>query len=81
MSNDQIWEIHEEIDCHSVNVIYYGNCKICNEKQAYIGKAVGENAKGFKVRISQRISDSKTRVSTCKFPGYVCDCDIKNICL
>ena len=32
MSNDQIWEIHEEIDCHSVNVIYYVNCKICNEK-------------------------------------------------
>ena len=32
MSNDQIWEIHEETDCHSVNVIYYGNCKICNEK-------------------------------------------------
>ena len=23
MSNGQVWEIHREIDCHSVNVIYY----------------------------------------------------------
>ena len=32
MSNSQVWEIRREIDCHSVNAIYYSKCKMCNEK-------------------------------------------------
>ena len=63
ISNCQIWEIRREIDCDSVNVIYYLKCKMCNEKETYIGKTIGDNTKGFKVRINQHISDCKTGVS------------------
>ena len=79
MSNGQVWEIQREIDCHSVNIICYLKCKMCNEKETYIGKTKGDNTKGFKVRINQHISDSKT--GDCKFPRHVCDCGIKNNCL
>ena len=34
-SNGQIWQICKEIDCHSVNVIYYLKCTMCNEKETY----------------------------------------------
>ena len=81
MSNDQIWEIRRETDCHSVNVIYYLKCKMCNKKETYIGKTKEDNTKGFKVRINQYISDCKTGDSTCKFPRHVYDCGIKNNCL
>ena len=53
MSNDQVWEIRREIDCHSVNVVYYLKCKMCDKKEACIGKTIGDNAKGFKARINQ----------------------------
>ena len=74
-------EIRREIDCHSVNVIYYFKCKICIEKETYIEKRIGDNTKGFKVGINQHISDCKTGNATCKFPHYVHDCGIKNNCL
>ena len=67
MSNVQAWEIRREIYCHSVNVIYYLKCKMCNEKETYTGKTKGDNKMGFKFRINQRISDYKTWDSTFKF--------------
>ena len=60
MPNGQVRKICREIDCHSVNVIYYLKCKMCNEKETYTGKIKGDNAKGFKVRINQHICDCKT---------------------
>ena len=85
MSNRQLWEIRREINCHSVNVIYYLKCIMCNEKETYIGKTKGDNTKGFKVRINQHISDCKTRHSTCfvvlRITGIKNDCFINNICL
>ena len=81
MSNGQVWEIRREIDCHSVNVIYYLKCKMCNEKETYIGKTKGDNTKGFKVRINQHISDCTTGDSICNFLYHVYDCGIKNNCL
>ena len=69
MSNDQVWEISRKIDFHSVNFIYYSKCKMCNKKGTYIGKTIGDNTKGFKVRTNQHISDCKTGFSTCKFPA------------
>ena len=54
---------------------------MCNEKETYIGKTTGDNAKGFKLRTNQHISDCKTGVSTCKFPHHLCDYGIKNKCL
>ena len=62
-----MYEFHtvSEIDCHSVNVIYYLKCKMCSEKETYIGEKIEDNTKGFKARINQYISDCKTGVSTC----------------
>ena len=52
MSNGQVWEIRKEIDCHSVNVIYYLKYKMCNEKETYIGERIGDNTEGFKQKHS-----------------------------
>ena len=81
MSNGKVREIRREIDCHSVNVIYYLKCKMCNEKETYIGKTKGDNTKRFKVRVNQHISDCKTGDSTCKLPRHIYDCGTKNRCL
>ena len=71
MSNGQVWEIRREIDCHSVNVIYYLKCKMCNEKETCTGNTKRDNTKGFKVRINQHSSDCKTWDSTFNFPRDV----------
>ena len=57
MSNGQAWEIRRESDCHSINFIYYLKCKMCNKKETYIEKRIGDNIKGFKVKTNQHISD------------------------
>ena len=78
MSNGQVWKTRKEIDCHYV--IYYMECKMCNEKETY-----QENNKRqyerIKVRINQQMSDCKTGDSTCKFLRQVYDFGIKNNCL
>ena len=81
MSNGQVWQIRREIHCHTVNVIYYLKCKMCNKKETYIRKIIEDNTKRFKVRINKHISDCKTGVSTSKFRRHVYDCGIKNNCL
>ena len=53
MSNGQVWENRREIDCHSVNVIYYLKCNTCGEKETDIGKIIGDNTKGFKVFLEE----------------------------
>ena len=45
LGNSQVWGILREIDCNSVNVIYYLKCKICNKKETYIVKTIGDNTK------------------------------------
>ena len=57
MPNVQAWEILRESDRHSINFIYYLTCKMCNKKETYIEKRIGDNIKGFKVRTNQHISD------------------------
>ena len=37
---------------------------MCKKKETYTGKTVGNNIVGFKSRMNQHISDSKTGVST-----------------
>ena len=49
----QFWEILKNINCHSVNVIYYLKCTTCNEKETYIGKAIDDSVKDFKVQIKK----------------------------
>ena len=41
-------------------------------------KKMGGNARGFKVRINQHISDHKRGVSTCKFQCHVHNYGIQN---
>ena len=38
ISNGHVREIRREIDCYSVNVIYYLKCKMCNKKKHILGK-------------------------------------------
>ena len=64
MSNGQDLEIRSEIECHSVDAIYYLKCKMCNEKETYIGKTKGDNTNQLKVRINLYISDCKTGDTT-----------------
>ena len=54
---------------------------MCKKKETYIGKIVGDHIVGFKSRMNQHISESRTRVSTYKFPIYVYKCDFKSKCL
>ena len=54
---------------------------MCKKKEIYIGKTVGDNIFGFKSRMNQHISDSRTADSTCKFPIHVYKCGLKTKCL
>ena len=45
MSNGQAWEIRKEIEI----VIYYLKCKICNEKEIYIGKQLETIRRNLKI--------------------------------
>ena len=54
---------------------------MCKKKETYIGKTVGDNIVGFKSRMNQHISDSRTGGSTCKFPIHIYKGGLKNKCL
>ena len=54
---------------------------MCKKKETYIRKTVRDNIVGFKSRMNQHISDSRTGDSTCKFPIHVYKCGLKNKCL
>ena len=48
------------------------------KKKNFIGKTVGDNIVGFKSRMDQHINDSRTGISTYKFPIHVYKCGFKN---
>ena len=77
MSNNMRWELRSHVTCRSINIIYYLRCNMCEKKETYIGKTVGDNIVGFKSKMNQHISDSSTGVSTCKFPIHVYKCGLK----
>jgi len=81
VENNFTWHIKKDIDCHSTNVIYFLKCNMCNGNTSYIGKTKGDSVRGFKVRMNQHISESRTGSSSCKFPQHVYDCGLKNNCL
>ena len=54
---------------------------MCDYKETYIEKRVGDNAVGFKSRVNQHISNCRTSTSTCKFPIYLYYYEMKNKCL
>ena len=61
--------------------MYYLKCNMCDHRETYTGKIVGDNVVGFKSRINQHISDCRTGTSTCKFPTHVHHCAMKDKCL
>ena len=75
--------ISSQFTIYSVCVIYYLKCKMYSKiiLGKYVEKIIGDNTKGFKVRINQHISDFRTGVTTWKFMRQVHDCGIKNNCL
>ena len=81
MSNNMIWELRSHVTCRYINVIYYLRYNMCDNKETYIGKTVGDNVASFKRRINQHISDCRTGISTCKFTLYVYHCAMKSKCL
>ena len=64
--------------CRDINVTHYVKCNMCDHKETYIGKTVGDNVAGFKSRINQHIGDCRTGNSTCKFSIHVYHCAMKN---
>ena len=74
------WKVKSHINCHTMNVIYFLTCNCCN-KESYIGITKGDKSRGFKVRMNQHISESRTGNSPCKFPQHVFNCGTKNNCL
>ena len=44
---------------------------MCDHKETYMVKSVGENVVGFKSRFNQEISDCRTDITTWKFSIHV----------
>ena len=80
-SNNMRWELWSHATSRSVNIMYYLKCNISKKKETYIGKTVDDNILGFKSRMTQQISDSRTGDSTWKFLMHVYKCGLKNKCL
>jgi len=78
MSNGLTWEIRSYITCRSCNVVYYLKYNMCDQKETYIGKTIGDNTSGFKSRMNQHISECRTGISSCHFPRHVFECGMKN---
>ena len=43
MSNNMRWGLRSNEICRDINVIYYLKCNMCDHKETYIGKTVGES--------------------------------------
>ena len=46
--------------------------------ETYIGKTIGDDIHGFKTRMNNHITKSRSEVSTCKFPIHVFNCIKRN---
>ena len=79
--NNMKWELRSHVTCRDINIIYCLKCNICDHKETYIVKIVGDNVVGFKGRINQHISDCRTGISPGKILIYVYHCAMKNKCL
>ena len=77
LANRKIWKIKTNITCRSRNIIYYLKCKFCMY-ETYIGKTVGDHIHVIKTRMSNHITESRSGVSTCKFPILVFNCIKRN---
>ena len=62
---------NSKVTCSTVNALYYLKCNLC-KIETHI-----ENM-GFKTRMSNHISESRTGTSSCTFSRHIYQCDIKN---
>ena len=46
--------------------------------ETYIGKTVGDHIHGFKTRMNNHITESRSGVSSCKLPIHVFNCIKRN---
>ena len=81
MSNNMRWKLGSDVTCRDINVIYDLKCNMCDHKETYMVKTVGENVVGFKSRINQDISDCRTDITIWKFPIHVHRCAMNIECL
>ena len=70
LANREIWKIKTNITCRSRNIIYYLKCKF-SMYEIYIGKTVGHYNHGFKIRMNNYITESRSGTSTCKSPIHI----------
>ena len=78
MSNNMRWELLSHVTWRDINVIYYLKFNMCGHKETYIGKTVGNDVVGFKIRINQHIRTGRTGIYTYKFPIHLYRCAMKN---
>ena len=76
LANRKIWKVKTNITYRSRN-IYYLKFKFCMY-ETYIGKTVGDHIHVIKTRMSNNITESRSGVSTCKFPIHVFNCIKRN---
>ena len=59
------------------NITFSLKCKFCMY-ETYIGKTFSDHTYGFKTRMNNHITKSRSGVSTCKFPIHVFNCIKRN---
>ena len=64
MSNKISWELRSHVICRDLTVLYYLKCNICDRKEMFFGKIIGDNVADFKSRINQDISECRTGIYT-----------------
>ena len=75
LGNRKILKVKTNITCRSRN-IYYLKCKLCMY-ETYIGKTIGDHIPRFKI-MNNHNTESRSWVSTCKFPIHVFNCIKRN---
>ena len=71
------WKNPSKITCSTVSIFYYLKCNMC-KLETYIIKAIVDANIGSKTRMSNDIPESRTCISSCKFPKHVYQCGSKN---
>ena len=72
LANKKHMDSKTNIPCRSRN-IYYLKYNLCMYEN-YIEKFIGDHIHDFKTRMNNHIAESRSGVSTCKFPIHVFNC-------
>ena len=55
MYNNMNWELRSHVTCKEINVTNYLKCNICDHKETYNGKRVGNYLVGFRSRFNHML--------------------------